>query len=58
MLTRPEAAEILGKTERWMRLAMARGDLSYVKVGKSVRFTEADIEAFIDKNRRNKNAFR
>lgn len=47
LLTRAEAAEMLGVTERWVQRAVGRGDFPHVKVGKLVRVRRSDIDAYI-----------
>lgn len=44
------AAEHLAVTERWVRRAVAERRLPFVKVGRNVRFIEADLQAFIKAN--------
>jgi len=48
LLTQVEAAKLLRLSERTLeRLRLQGGGPSYVKCGRSVRYREADIEAWI-----------
>jgi excisionase family DNA binding protein len=47
LLTEQEAAEFLGVTQRTVRTLRARGELEFVRVGKSPRFTVEGLEAFV-----------
>ena len=48
LLTLPEAARLLRLSERTLeRLRVAGGGPLYVKAGRSVRYREADLEAWI-----------
>lgn len=51
LLTKPQVAEALGVTERWVHRALGEGRLPYVKVGKLVRFRRSDVVAFIEAQR-------
>jgi excisionase family DNA binding protein len=46
------AASHLGTTERHLRRLWQERRISAVKVGRSVRFSIADLEAYIERNRR------
>lgn len=50
LLTRPEAAEYLGVKTNTLEVwaSTQRYGLSYIKVGRSVRYRMADLDAFID----------
>ena len=48
LLTRPEAARILGCSTRQIQNFQAQGDLPYVKIRGSIRFKERDLEDFIE----------
>ena len=47
-----EAAAYLGTSERHVRGLWQERRLTAVKVGRRVRFAKADLDAFIDRNRR------
>ena len=47
LLTIPEAAARLGAPTRFVRRLVAERRIGFTKVGRYVRFTSADIEAFI-----------
>ncbi|HVU60342.1 MAG TPA: helix-turn-helix domain-containing protein [Mycobacteriales bacterium] len=47
MLTVPEVAERLGTSQRFVRRLIAERRIPYTKLGKHVRITECDVEAFI-----------
>jgi excisionase family DNA binding protein len=47
LLTIPEAASRLGTTQRFVRRLIAERRIGYVKIGRFVRFTVADIDDFI-----------
>lgn len=51
LLTRPEAAQLLGVTEHWVLRAHRLGELPYVRVGKLVRWRLGDLLAFIEDRR-------
>lgn len=48
LLTETEAAERLRLCPRTLRKARAAGLLHYVLIGRSVRYTVADLESYID----------
>ncbi len=48
LMTEPEAAERLRLCARTLREARKAGKLHYVLIGRAVRYTEQDLEAFID----------
>jgi hypothetical protein len=50
-LTEAEAAEALRLCPRTLRKARADGRLSYVLIGRAVRYTMRDLESFIDASR-------
>ncbi len=51
-LLRPrEAAAFLSISERTLKRLVARGDLGSVRVGKALRFEEAELRAFLTRNR-------
>lgn len=52
LLTAVEVAEALGRPTGWVLRQAAKGELPSFKVGKAVRFNEAEIEAWLDTNRR------
>jgi excisionase family DNA binding protein len=51
LLTRREAAEYLGVTENTLAVwaSVKRYNLSYVKVGRLVKYRRADLDAFIER---------
>ena len=56
LLKEAEAAQRLGTTPGTLNVARARGvgayaDLSYVKIGASVKYLETDIDAYIQAHR-------
>lgn len=46
------AAERLGVTQRWVRRAVAERRISFVKVGRNVRFEPEAISRYIERQRR------
>ena len=51
LLTEPEAAEALRVCTRTLRKARQDGKLSYVLIGRSVRYTMDDLQSFIEASR-------
>lgn len=51
LLTEAEAAQALSVCTRTLRKARQEGKLSYVLIGRSVRYTVSDLEAFIEASR-------
>lgn len=51
LLTEPEAAEALRVCTRTLRKARQEGKLTYVLIGRSVRYTMSDLESFIEESR-------
>lgn len=51
LLTEPEAAEALRLSTRTLRKARSEGRLSYVLIGRSVRYTMDDLASFIEASR-------
>ena len=51
LLTEPEAAERLRMSARVLRQARQEGQLRYILRGRSVRYTIADLESYIDQLR-------
>ncbi len=47
-----EASNILGVSHTWLRRRVTSGEIPYHRVGSSVRFTGADIDAILDSMRR------
>jgi hypothetical protein len=47
LLTEPEAAEIFRLHPRTLRNARLSGQLTYVRIGRSVRYTVPDLHAFL-----------
>lgn len=50
MLPCPEAADVLGVSERWVRRAVAERRIPFVKVGRLIRFRRSDLDAYIAAN--------
>jgi excisionase family DNA binding protein len=50
LFTLREAASYLGVTERRMRRAVERREVPFTKIGKLVRFRQADLDKFIEAN--------
>lgn len=51
LLNQKEVATMLGMSEAWLEASRFRGKgLSFIKIGKSVRYKLSDIQAWIDKN--------
>lgn len=46
-----EAASYMSVTERFIRRLVLEGRIRYYKLGKFVRFEQADLDAFIDAGR-------
>jgi excisionase family DNA binding protein len=51
LLTVPEVAERLRRTERYVRRLIEERRITYFKVGRSVRITEDDLRAFLNECR-------
>jgi excisionase family DNA binding protein len=51
LLTREEAAELLGMSPSWVRGQIRRGNLRSVKLGKLVRIEPQDLREFINRYR-------
>lgn len=51
LLTELEAAEALRVCTRTLRKARQEGKLSYVLIGRAVRYTMSDLESFIEASR-------
>ncbi len=51
LLTEPEAADALGISPRALWDLRSRGEIPVVRVGRSVRYSIRDLEAWIDRNR-------
>lgn len=51
LLTENEAAEALRLCTRTLRKARQEGRLTYVLIGRAVRYTMSDLEQFIDNSR-------
>ena len=50
LLTIEEVAEILNVKVSWVRSAIFRREIPYVKVGNHVRFKEYDLLEWLEKN--------
>lgn len=42
-----EAGEVLGKSARWMRERANGGEIEFVRVGRSVMFTERALKSYV-----------
>ena len=51
LLDIPAAAQRLGVTQRWVRRAVAERRISFVKVGRNVRFEPEAITRYIERQR-------
>lgn len=51
LLTRAEAAEMVGVTESLVRTAARDHALAYVKTGRTFRFREDDVRAWVESMR-------
>ena len=50
MLTEQQVAELLGVSVHGVKKVAGKGLISYVKIGKTIRFEQAEVEAFIERN--------
>jgi excisionase family DNA binding protein len=48
LLTVADVAAILTKSPKWVTAAARNGDLPSRKVGRTYRFTEADVAAYVE----------
>lgn len=44
------AMKLLNVKESWLRMAIFKGTIPYVKIGRQVRFRNLDLIKFIDQN--------
>ena len=51
LLTEHEAAEALRVCTRTLRKARQDGQLNFVQFGRTIRYSQADLAAFIERNR-------
>ncbi len=51
LLTWEEVAEILRCSPSHIRTITRRGDLPCIKIGRSIRYMRADVDAFIEQQR-------
>jgi excisionase family DNA binding protein len=51
LLTIREVSEVLGLHPNTIRNLMERGELPFIKIGKSLRFHTEDVQAFIERAR-------
>jgi excisionase family DNA binding protein len=51
LLTTEQAAEYLGVSARTVKQLMSRGQMPYVKIGRSTRLDPGDLDDFIARNR-------
>lgn len=51
LLTEPEAAEALRVCPRTLRKARREGRLRYVLIGRAVRYSPDDLEAFVESSK-------
>jgi excisionase family DNA binding protein len=52
LLSIPEAAKLLGISESTMRTHVSCRRIAHRKIGGSIRFTESDIEEFVEVSKR------
>ncbi|ABS03263.1 helix-turn-helix domain-containing protein [Kineococcus radiotolerans] len=52
LYTLAQVAVIFGRSQRWVRDRVRAGDLSHVRVGSSIRFTEQQLRDYIERNSR------
>ncbi len=52
LLSTQEAAQRLGVSKRTLQELASERKIAFIKFGRNVRFAVADLEAFIDANRR------
>ncbi len=52
LLDVPATAERLGVTQRWVRRAVAERRISFIKVGRNVRFEPEAITRYIEQQRK------
>jgi excisionase family DNA binding protein len=50
-LTVPQAADYLNTSERFIRRLIAERRVAFHRVGRHVRFTPADLDAFVESGR-------
>jgi excisionase family DNA binding protein len=50
LLTVEEASKFLNVKVSWLRQAIFKREINYIKVGALVRFREEDLESYIQKN--------
>ena len=46
-LTRADVADLLGMSPEWVRSRLEDGSIAYYKLGRSVRISVEDLEAFL-----------
>ena len=51
LLTVRQAAELLGTTERFPRRLISERRIAFVRIGRHVRISERELEAFIEAGR-------
>lgn len=51
LLTETEAAEVLRVCARTLRKARQEGALPFVRIGRTIRYTESDLSQFIERSR-------
>jgi excisionase family DNA binding protein len=52
LLTVAEVAAVLRMSEGWVRKGILEGTLPFTKLGRSIRFTQAQVEAIIARGQR------
>lgn len=52
LLTAQEVGDLIGRRTRWVLDQAAAGTIPSFKVGQAVRFDEAEIEAWLEQQRR------
>lgn len=56
LLTEADVAEMMGVTTHAVRKWRTRGLITFIRVGQTVRFEPAEVEAFIERHRCNAEA--
>jgi excisionase family DNA binding protein len=52
LLTAEDVAASLDKSVEWVKRSARAGHISYVRVGQTMRFTQADIDDYISRQRK------
>ena len=51
LLNKDGVCSLLGISHATLNRIMARGEISYTKAGSRIRFTEADVQAYLERNK-------